>query len=133
MSYCQSYQCLCVAKQVILGCFYSFVLWVRQFLILSYTCHFTSFRIQSFAMPSVHYSLFKTMILSKRICTAIVFHPQAVCPVIPMKARFYKQSNAENNKKNLEFGKFSIKSTTFWIVLLPLYCNCNNLWKKMLY
>ena len=34
---------------------------------------------------------------------------RAVCPVVPAKTRFYNQSNAENNKKYLEFGRFSIK------------------------
>jgi len=60
-------------------------------------------------------------------------HLQAVFPIIPVKTRFYNQSNAENNKKHLEFGKFSIKSAFFWKVLLPLHRKSNNLWKKMPY
>ena len=85
-------------------------------------------------MPSVQFSLFKTMFLAKKdYVPPFTLHPRAVCPVVPAKTRFYNQSNAENNKKHLEFGKFSIKRMFFWKVLLPLHHNCNNLWKKILY
>jgi hypothetical protein len=51
-----------------------------------------------------------TMFLAKKdYVPPFTLHPRAVCPVVPAKTRFYNQSNAENNKKHLEFGKFSIK------------------------